>query len=48
MAIIKPIKGNILDIGASIELPEKDKPIEFKKVRKAVAKKIAEKLAAEG
>lgn len=39
--ILKPIKGNILDIGASIKIPRDEKPIEFKKVRKQVINKIA-------
>lgn len=36
------IKGNILDIGGSIKIPEDQKPIDFKKVRKQVIEKIAE------
>lgn len=32
MAIIKPQKGNILDIGASIKIPGNESPINFKKV----------------
>ncbi|UCH97945.1 MAG: AbrB/MazE/SpoVT family DNA-binding domain-containing protein [Candidatus Aminicenantes bacterium] len=39
--ILKPIKGNILDIGASIKIPGDEKPINFKKVRKQVIDKIA-------
>ncbi|MGD2091946.1 MAG: AbrB/MazE/SpoVT family DNA-binding domain-containing protein [Candidatus Aminicenantes bacterium] len=38
--ILKPIKGNILDIGASIKIPEDKKPINFRKVRKQVIDKI--------
>lgn len=41
--ILKPIKGNILDIGASIKIPGHDKPINFKKVRKQTIKNIAKK-----
>jgi AbrB family looped-hinge helix DNA binding protein len=48
MAVIKPIKGNILDIGASIKLPSKEKPIDFKKVRKEVMKKIAKNAVSGG
>jgi AbrB family looped-hinge helix DNA binding protein len=40
--ILKPIKGNILDIGASIKIPGDQKPIDFRKVRKQVIDKIAE------
>lgn len=42
MLILKPIKGNILDIGASIKIPGDEKPINFKKVRKQMVRKIAE------
>ncbi len=45
-AVLKPVHGNILDIGGSIKIPEREKPIDFKKlrvkVRKAVARKAAE------
>lgn len=41
IAIIKPQKGNILDIGASIKIPENESPINFRKVRKRVIDKIA-------
>jgi AbrB family looped-hinge helix DNA binding protein len=41
--ILKPISGDILDIGASIKLPGDQKPIQFKEVRKRVINKIAEK-----
>jgi hypothetical protein len=40
--ILKSIKGNILDIGASIKIPKEKKPINFKKVRKQVIDKVAE------
>jgi len=39
--ILKPVKGNILDIGASIKIPGDQKPIDFRKVRKQVLDKIA-------
>jgi AbrB family looped-hinge helix DNA binding protein len=39
--ILKPIKGNILDIGASIKIDGDEKPINFRKVRKQVIDKIA-------
>jgi len=45
-AVLKPVHGNILDLGGSIKIPEREKPIDFKKlrgkVRKAVARKAAE------
>lgn len=48
VAIIKPIRGNILDIGASIKLSAKEKPIDFKKARKETLRKIARHVAGEG
>jgi antitoxin PrlF len=47
-AIIKPLRGNLLDIGGSIEIPGKEKPINFKKVREEVKKRIAKRTAARG
>ncbi|MFA4829213.1 MAG: AbrB/MazE/SpoVT family DNA-binding domain-containing protein [Thermodesulfovibrionales bacterium] len=44
-AVVKPLRGNILDIGGSIKLSGKEKPIAFHKVREAVKKKIAKKAA---
>ncbi|HIJ61000.1 MAG TPA: AbrB/MazE/SpoVT family DNA-binding domain-containing protein [Nitrospirae bacterium] len=35
-AVIKPLRGNILDIGGPIKIPEKEKPIYFCKVREEV------------
>ncbi|MCK4761444.1 MAG: hypothetical protein KAW12_04530 [Candidatus Aminicenantes bacterium] len=40
-AIFKPGKGNILDIGGSIKVSEREKPIDFEKVRREVTEKIA-------
>lgn len=42
-AIIKPLKGNILDIGGSIKISDKEKPVNFHKVREEVKKRIAKK-----
>ena len=44
-AILKPIKGNILDLGGSIKIPETAKPIDFHNVREAVKKHVAERAA---
>lgn len=41
MVILRPIKGNILDIGASIKIPDGEKPINFKKVREQVIDNIS-------
>jgi len=48
VAIIRPIKGNILDIGASIKLSAKEKDIDFKKARRETIRKIAELAAGKG
>lgn len=47
VAIMKPIKGNILDIGASVGIAAKDKAIDFKKVRKETVRRIAGHAAGE-
>jgi len=44
-AVIKPLKGNILDIGGSIRVSDKEKPADFHKVREEVKKRIAKKTA---
>ncbi|MDI6745387.1 MAG: AbrB/MazE/SpoVT family DNA-binding domain-containing protein [Thermodesulfovibrionales bacterium] len=48
VAVIRPIKGNILDIGASIKISAKEKPIDFKKARKETIRRIAGHTAGEG
>ncbi len=40
-AILKPIRGTLLDIGGSIRISEQEKPIPFRKVREKVRKAIA-------
>jgi antitoxin PrlF len=47
-AIIKPLKGNLLDMGGSLRIPEKEKPIDFKKVREEVKKRTAKKVVTKG
>ncbi|HIC91381.1 MAG TPA: AbrB/MazE/SpoVT family DNA-binding domain-containing protein [Syntrophaceae bacterium] len=42
-AIIKPLKGDILNIGGSIRVSDKEKPVDFHKVREEVKKTIAKK-----
>jgi antitoxin PrlF len=44
-AIIKPLKGSLLDIGGSIKITEKEKPVDFKKVREEVKRRIARRIA---
>jgi len=48
MVVIKPIKGNILDIGASDKISAKDRPIDFKKTRKETVKNISKHVVKEG
>jgi len=47
-AVIKPLKGNLLDMGGSIKIPDKEKPINFKKVREEVRKRIAKRMVKKG
>ena len=43
--VIKPLKGNILDLKGSVKT--KDKPIDFKKLRREMKKKVARKIVEE-
>ena len=43
--VIKPLKGNILDLKGSVKT--KGKPIDFKKLRIETKKKVARKIAKE-
>jgi AbrB family looped-hinge helix DNA binding protein len=47
-AILQPLKGNLLDIGGSVKITGREKPIEFKKVREEVKKRVAKKIATRG
>ena len=44
-AILKPLRGNLLDLGGSVKIPGKEKPIQFRKVREELKKKMAKKIA---
>jgi len=44
-AIIKPLRGTILDLGGSISISDKEKSADFRKVREEVKKRIARKVA---
>ncbi len=46
-AVLKPVHGNILDLGGSIKIPAREKPIDFQKVRNKVQKTVAQKVAEE-
>ena len=41
-AVIKPLRGNILDIGGAVRIADKEKPIDFKKLREDVKKRVNE------
>ena len=47
-AILQPLRGNLLDIGGSVKITQREKPIEFKKVREEVKKRVAKKIATRG
>jgi len=47
-AILQPLRGNLLDIGGSVKITDREKPIEFKKVREEVKKRVAKKIATRG
>ena len=47
-AILRPIRGNLLEIGGSIKIPDREKPVEFKKVREEVVKRAARKIVTRG
>jgi len=47
-AILQPLKGNLLDIGGSVKISDREKPIEFKKVREEVRKLVAKKIVTRG
>jgi antitoxin PrlF len=44
-AIIKPLRGTLLDLGGSITIPKKEKPIDFSKIREEVKRRVAQKAA---
>ena len=44
-AIIKPLRGDILDLGGTIKIGEQGKPIHFHKVREKVRKEVARRVA---
>lgn len=47
-AILKPLRGNIMDLAGSVEIPKSEKPIDFQKVREKVKKRIARTAVSEG
>ena len=43
-AIIKPLRGNILELGGTIKIGDQEKPIPFRKVRERVKKELTKKI----
>jgi antitoxin PrlF len=46
--IIQRLKGNLLGIGGSVKIVDREKPIDFKKVREEVKKRVAKKVSTRG
>jgi AbrB family looped-hinge helix DNA binding protein len=44
-AILKALRGNILDIGGSIEIPGSGRPADFRKIRAEARERVARKVA---
>jgi antitoxin PrlF len=47
-AIIKPLRGSLLDLGGSVKSPENEKPVDFRRVREEVKKRVAKRIARKG
>jgi antitoxin PrlF len=47
-AIIKPLRGSLLDLGGSVKIPENEKPVDFRRVREEVKKRVAKRIARKG
>jgi antitoxin PrlF len=47
-AIIKPLRGSLLDLGGSVKIPETEKPVDFRRVREEVKKRVAKRIARKG
>jgi antitoxin PrlF len=47
-AIIKPLRGSLLDLGGSVTIPDKEKPIYFRRVRNEVKRKVSKGIARKG
>ena len=43
--ILKPMKGNVLDLRGSVE--SREKPVDFEKVRESVKKRVARRIVEE-
>lgn len=47
-AVLKPIRGNILDIGGSVKVSAKVKAADFKKIREKVRRSLAKNAVERG
>lgn len=47
-AIIRPLRGNLLNLGGSVKIPDKGKPIDFRKVREEVRNRVVRGIAKKG
>ena len=47
-AIIKPLRGSLLDLGGSVSIPDEEKPVDFRRVREVVKKRVAKGIAKRG
>ena len=46
-AILQPLRGNILDVGGTVKIPEAEKPIDFHKVRRQTEEQVAKDIVDE-
>ncbi len=44
-AVIKPLRGDILDIGGTVKVPARARPSDFRRIREEVKKNIGRKAA---
>lgn len=47
-ALLKPLHGNILDLGGSVKVSAKEKKADFRKIREKVREEMAKGVAKEG
>ena len=47
-AVLKPLRGTLLDIGGSVRISDNEKPVDFQKVRSEVRKQVGRKAVARG
>jgi hypothetical protein len=42
------LRGSLLDLGGSVKIPETEKPVDFRRVREEVKKRVAKRIARKG